>query len=279
MCFQSHTIPHTADARTINPSQCARILNAVEGIVRIVIGTVAAENAHQILRERRARHDHITTGFHSFDLEITLNVGNKADDGRGFLVLGTHFGDDRQRLDAIAIEVNDDQRRLFFRTFSLFRDVLIAFDELDLHVELARDFLNFGHEEKIVDEGKDLCGRVHALGERFHVGTGLSAIVETRSLHGVAIALVAIAMVHWPHKARSAAPLSATAAIVAVLAILPAGATLIAGPILAVLAVLAVLAGVLRAKIPSPPPRLTIARVLRILRLVQSFIHSYTCEL
>jgi hypothetical protein len=86
-------------------------------------------------------------------------------------------------------------------------------------------------------------------------------------------------MVHWPYKARSAAPLSATAAIVAVLAILPAGASLVAGAvlaILAVLAVLAILAGVLRAKVPSPPPRLTIARVLRILRLVQSFIHSYT---
>jgi hypothetical protein len=35
----------------------------------------------------------------------------------------------------------------------------------------------------------------------------------------------------------------------------------------------------LRAKVPSPPPRLAIARVVRILRLVQSFIHSYTCEL
>jgi hypothetical protein len=99
--------------------------------------------------------------------------------------------------------------------------------------------------------------------------------VETRSLHAVAVALVAIAMVHWPHKARSAAPLS-TATIVAVLAILPAGTALVAGSILVVLAVLA---RVLRAKVPSASPGLAITLPLRILRLVQSFIHSYTCEL
>ena len=49
------------------------------------------------------------------------------------------------------------------------------------------------------DEGKDLCGRVHALDEWFHVRRSLSAVVETRSLHAVAISLVAIAVVHRPN--------------------------------------------------------------------------------
>jgi hypothetical protein len=99
--------------------------------------------------------------------------------------------------------------------------------------------------------------------------------VETRPLHAVAIPLIAIAVVHGTDKRRAAATLSA-ATIIAVLAILPAGAPLVAGPILAVLAVLA---RVLRAKIPSASPGLAITLPLRILRLVQSFIHSYTCEL
>jgi hypothetical protein len=64
------------------------------------------------------------------------------------------------------------------------------------------------------------------------------------------------------------------AAIVAILAVLPAMASVIAG---AVLAALGVLPLVLSTKVASAPPRLTIARILRrILRLVQSFIHSYT---
>jgi hypothetical protein len=84
-------------------------------------------------------------------------------------------------------------------------------------------------------------------------------------------------MVHGTHKAGSAAPLSASATIVAVLSVLTAGTALMAGSILVILAVLA---RVLRAKIPSASPGLAVALTLRILRwLVQSFIHSYTCEL
>jgi hypothetical protein len=66
------------------------------------------------------------------------------------------------------------------------------------------------------------------------------------------------------------------AAVIAVLAVLPTGAALVAGPILAILVILAL---ILRAKVPSASPGLAIALTLRILRLVQSFIHSYTCEL
>jgi hypothetical protein len=67
------------------------------------------------------------------------------------------------------------------------------------------------------------------------------------------------------------------ATIIAVLSVLTAGTALVAGSILVVLAVLA---RVLRAKVPSAAPGLAIALTLRILRwLVQSFIHSYTCEL
>jgi hypothetical protein len=83
-------------------------------------------------------------------------------------------------------------------------------------------------------------------------------------------------VVHGANKTRSAAPLP-SATIVAVLPVLTAGTPLMAGSILVVLTVLAL---VLRAKIPSASPGLAVALTLRILRwLVQSFIHSYTCEL
>jgi hypothetical protein len=85
-------------------------------------------------------------------------------------------------------------------------------------------------------------------------------------------------MVHGANKTRASTPLS-TAAIVAVLAVLPAGASMVAGSVLAILVVLAILALILGAKIPSASPGLAVALTLRILRLVQSFIHSYTCEL
>ena len=99
--------------------------------------------------------------------------------------------------------------------------------------------------------------------------------MEARSLHAVSIALIAIAMVHGADKTRPTATLSA-AAIIAILAVLTAGTSLVAGAILVVLVILAL---ILRAKIAPASPGLAISLTLRILRLVQSFIHSYTCEL
>jgi hypothetical protein len=121
-----------------------------------------------------------------------------------------------------------------------FRDVFVGLYELDLHVDLAGNFLDLCHKEKVIDKGKDFRRSIHALGKRLHIGGGLSAIVEPRSLHAVAIALIAIAVVHGANKTRSATPLSATAivTVVAVLSTLPA---LVAGSILAVLAVLALI--------------------------------------
>jgi len=202
-------------------------------------------------------------------------MGDKANDRCSFLVFRAHLGDDRERLDAVAVEIDDYQRWFLFRAFSFFRNVFIGLDEFDLYIELAGDFLDLGHEEKVIDKGKNLCWSVDALGERFHIGSGLSAIVEPRSLHAVAISLIAIAVVHRADKTRPAATLS-TPAIVAVLAVLAAGTSLVAGSILAILVVLTL---ILRAKVPSASPGLAITLTLRILRLVQSFIHSYTCEL
>jgi hypothetical protein len=88
--------------------------------------------------------------------------------------------------------------------------------------------------------------------------------MKARSLSAGAVALIAIAVVHGSDKSRPTATTTALlpAAIATVAAVLSARASLIAG---------AVLAWVLRAKITSASPRLAIARLLR---LIQSFIHS-----
>ena len=94
--------------------------------------------------------------------------------------------------------------------------------------------------------------------------------MEPGALLAVAIALAAVTVVHWTHKCRSAA---AWASIVPILAVLTARAALplIAGTILSLILPL-----IWSAKIAPASPRFAIARVLR---LVQSFIHSYTCKL
>jgi len=72
-------------------------------------------------------------------------------------------------------------------------------------------------------------------------------------------------MVHGPDKCGATA--TALAAITTVLAVLSAALPSLPWAMLAL---------VLSAKVTSASPRLAIAWVLR---LVQSFIHSYTCEL
>jgi hypothetical protein len=91
--------------------------------------------------------------------------------------------------------------------------------------------------------------------------------VEPSALAAVAIPLIAVAMVHGADEGWTASGSTA-----AVLAVLPATTTTASLPSL-VGSVLVLLAA---AKAASATPRFPIARVLR---LVQSIIHSITCEL
>ena len=109
-------------------------------------------------------------------------MGDEAHNRRGFLVLGAHLGDHRQRLDAVAVQVHDNQRRLFFRALSLFRDFLVGLYELHLNVQLARNFLDLGDKEKIVDEGETIVWReVDRVRVRSFLPLGICAV--PRVLH------------------------------------------------------------------------------------------------
>ena len=54
------------------------------------------------------------------------------------------------------VEVKDDERRFLFAILlHAVGEFLVAFDELNLYVQLTRRFLNLGGEEQVVDESKD----------------------------------------------------------------------------------------------------------------------------
>src|SRR5262249_41115952 len=132
--------------------------------------------------------------------------------------LGAQFGNHGQRLDAVAVQIDDDQRRFFVAFLAaLFRDFFLALDELDLHVQLARHFLNLGQEKQVIDQAEDARRGVLALLERLQVVATLQAVMKTSAgLTGAVLA--AIAVVHGADKG-SVTPL---AAIVPVLPVLPA---------------------------------------------------------
>ena len=240
-------------------------LRPIEVLFVLILCAVAAENVRQVLRKRGARHHHITAGFLGFHFQIALNVRDKADNRSALLVFGAHLGNHRQRLDAVAVQINNDERRLLLGVLCLLSNIFVGLNELDLHVEFARDLLDLGNKEKVFYEGEDPGGSVFPLGEGLHIGNGLGAIVEARTLLAGAVALIPVAMVHGADKSRSA---TALAAITPVLPVLATLSTVTTG---------SVLAAVLASKITSAAPRLTV--VARLLRLVHSFIHSYTCEL
>ncbi len=51
------------------------------------VRSVAAQYLRKVLRERRARHHHVTSGFLCFHLQFALNVRQKTDDVGGLLEL------------------------------------------------------------------------------------------------------------------------------------------------------------------------------------------------
>ena len=89
-------------------------------------------------------------------LQVSLYVRQKADDGGAFFQLGFQLGHKSQGLYRSVVQIEDDQRRLFFPILlHALGEIFIALHKLDFHVELARGLLNFCLEKQIVDEGED----------------------------------------------------------------------------------------------------------------------------
>ena len=117
---------------------------------------MAAEYLGQVLRERRPRQHHITSHFVRLLLQIALDVRQEADDRRVLLQLAFEFGDECQGFGGYVIQVEDNQRGLLFAILlHLLEKIFVGLHEFDLHIHLARGFLNFGQEEQIVNEGED----------------------------------------------------------------------------------------------------------------------------
>src|SRR5262249_6758566 len=146
----------------------------------------------------------------------------------------------RQRLDAVAVQVHDDQRRLVFACLAfLFVKFFLTFDELHFHVQLARHFLDLGQKEEIVNQAENSRGGVFALLQRLQVVTALQPVVEAAALP--AAVLVAVAVVHGADKGRVAA-LSAIVAVLPVAAVLSAAALMSLALVLPAMGLMAVIA-------------------------------------
>src|SRR5579863_1562803 len=117
---------------------------------------VAAQQLGEVLRERGAGQDHIASHFVGLLLEVSLHVREEADDRSSLFQFALEFGNERERLYVVVIQVEDDQRGFFFAVLlHAFDQVFVALHELDLDVHLARRFLNLGGKEQVVDEGKN----------------------------------------------------------------------------------------------------------------------------
>src|ERR1019366_3621824 len=103
----------------------------------VVHRPMPAQQLRQILRKRRPRQHHITAHFVSFLLQVALHVREKSDDRRPFFQLAFQFRDERQRLGIGIVQVEDDQRRLFFSVaLHTLGEFLFVFYELHLHLHL-----------------------------------------------------------------------------------------------------------------------------------------------
>ena len=117
---------------------------------------VALEDLGQVLRKRRARHHHIAAGFLRLQFQLALDVRKIPDqvDPLGLLV-GLQFPDQAERIDALEIHVDNDERRL---SLGLLQHVVLALDESDGQARPFRGFIDFDGEEQVFEHGQDFLG-------------------------------------------------------------------------------------------------------------------------
>src|SRR4029450_10631742 len=82
------------------------------------------------------------------------------------LQLAFQLRDEREGLGVDVVEVENDQRRLFFAILlHPVQQILVGLHELDFDVHFAGRLLDFGQEEQVVDEGKDARVRISSRGQ------------------------------------------------------------------------------------------------------------------
>src|SRR5260370_14056773 len=100
------------------------------------------------------------------------------------------------------VEIKDDERRFFFAVLlHALGEFLVAFDELNLYVQLTRRFLNLGGEEQVVDERKDAGVGVLACRQGLRLGLwilrGKAGAGSARAMAVVSRHHPSIAVGHW----------------------------------------------------------------------------------
>src|SRR5258708_12510539 len=166
-----------------------------------------AQQLRQILRKRRARQYHVTSHFVRLLLQVALHVREKPYDRRSLLQLALQFRDERQRLGIGIVQVEDDQRGLFYAVaLHPVGEILLRLHELDLHIHLAARVLNLAQEEQVFDEREDArSGILSWSGKRLRVGHRVGRGKTVPSRRSAAVAIVpphigAAAVVHGSGK-------------------------------------------------------------------------------
>jgi len=132
---------------------------------------VAPQQLGQVLGERRARQYHVASHLVRLLLQISLDMGQEADNRSSLFQFAFELGNQGQGLGVEVVEIEDDQRRILFAVLlDALQQILVGFDELHLDVHLARRFLDLGQEKQVIDKGKDAWRGILASRQRFWIG-------------------------------------------------------------------------------------------------------------
>src|SRR5581483_328621 len=241
---------------------------------------VAPQQRRQILREGRTRHHHIAASFLRLHLQVALHVRDEADDVGSLLQLRLEFGNGGEGLGVGVVEVEDNERGLVDAVLAHpLLKLFIGLHELDLHVHIASGLLDWGQEEKVVDEGEN-ARRCIPGGWRQRLQIGLHELARGTAATGpallvsIAVALQrAIAVVHGGGVDAAAHLTRAALALLARLATVAVAAALLLRTAVLVLAGLVLRSCALRdGPTPSAPPSASLPAGVTG-RRIRSLIH------
>ena len=94
----------------------------------------------------------------------------ESDNRRPLLQLALQLRNQRQRLHAGQVQIENNQRRFLFPVLlHPLHQILVCLHELNFDIELARRLLDLRHEEQIFDKGKDARVRISIHRQRFRL--------------------------------------------------------------------------------------------------------------
>lgn len=161
-------------------------------LVLKIVCRVAAQDLRQVLTESRAWDDHIAASFGGFQLQVSLQVRKEPNEVGVLLQLGLELRNERQRLRAVAVQIENDEGRLLFECQNAVDHFFLALHKIDFYVEFAGRFLNLRQEEEVIDEAIDrlIAVRAYRFGGLLLIPSALATSVSVVVLHVLAVTVI-----------------------------------------------------------------------------------------